>query len=101
MSGRANVFSLVGVIAYSLAYYFNISVFQYYPQSGKVSIHPLSNAGLTIFWYGWVAFAIIAGVIAMFILPQRWLYRVPRDLTWIVLILAIFAALIYEQRWFF
>jgi hypothetical protein len=101
MSGRANVFSLVGAIAYCFAYYLNISLFQYYPQSRAFSLHPLANAGFAMFWYGWIAFAVVAGLVAIAILPRRWLERVPQDLSWIALVLAIFATLIYEQRWFF
>jgi len=100
MTGRATIFSLVGVIAYSVAYYINLPLFRYYPLSGEFSFAPRTNAGFAIFWYGWIAFAIAIGAIAMFILPRRLLNYVPVDLSWIGLIFSIFVALIYEQRWF-
>jgi hypothetical protein len=101
MSGRATVFSLVGTIAYTVAYYVNLPLFRYYPLSGVFSFYPRPNAGFAIFWYGWIAFAIATGAIATFVFPRRWLNRVPGDLSWIGLTLAIFATLIYEQRWLF
>lgn len=100
MTGRATIFSLTGVIAYSAAYYINLPLFRYYPLSGEFSFYPRANAGFAIFWYGWIGFAVAMGSIAMFALPKSLLNRVPADLSWIGLIFAIFATLIYEQRWF-
>jgi hypothetical protein len=56
--------------------------------------------GFPIFWYGWLATAVVIGAIAAWMLPRRWARRLPFDLSWIVPIVMIVAALTYEKRWF-
>ena len=56
--------------------------------------------GFPIFWYGWLATAVVIGAIAAWVTPRRWACRLPFDLSWIVPIVMIVAALTYEKRWF-
>jgi hypothetical protein len=101
MSGRAATFSLVAVPIYIAGYYAGLPLFYYYPQVQRISFTPLAGAGFAIMWYGWIASAIIAGLAAAFAVPRRWSDRLPIDLTWIVLLGALMAILLYERRWFF
>jgi hypothetical protein len=98
---RLLVFSLAASAGYTLAYYFNWPLLIYYPVVGE--LHVLRQgpaAGFPIFWYGWLATAVVIGAIAAWMLPRRWARRLPFDLSWIVPIVMIVAALTYEKRWF-
>jgi hypothetical protein len=99
--GRATLFSLVAVPAYTVCYYFNLPLFFYYPGPGRFSFAAEAGSGFAILWYGWVASAALAGTLAALAIPRRWSDRVPLDFTWMALIAAIFAVLLYEKRWFF
>jgi hypothetical protein len=98
---RLMMFSLAGCIAYTLAYYFDWSLFQYYVAEGRFHISPLpETAGPPILWYGWLATAILAGLVVAVATPRSWLTRLLPDLVWLIPAAALFAALMYEMRWF-
>lgn len=95
------VFSLAGGLAYTLAYYFDWSLFQYYLAENRFHfvLQP-ESAGPPILWYGWLGSAVLAGGAAALIVPSRWAARLPPDLLWLTPSVLIFAALMYEKRWF-
>ena len=98
---RMTVFSLAAAIAYTVAYYFDWSLFQYYLAENRFHISPQPEAaGPPILWYGWLGTALIAGAIAAAIVPPKLASRLPPDLLWLVPSVLIFAALMYEKRWF-
>ncbi len=98
---RAMIFSLVACIVYTLAYYFDLSLFQYYMAENRFHISPQGpQAGPPILWYGWLATAALAGAIAAVILPKALAARLSPDLLWLVPAVLIVAALMYEKRWF-
>lgn len=98
---RLLVFSLAAVTGYTLAYYFNWPLLIYYPAAGELRVlGQVPAAGFPIFWYGWLASAVVIGVVAACSVPRRWTHQLPRDLVWIVTIVMIVAALTYEKRWF-
>jgi hypothetical protein len=101
VNGRAILFSVVAPAAYTLASYFDWPLLRYYPVAGRLSFVAETGFGFVILWYGWVATAILAGALAALIVPRRWSDRLPLDLCWMMLIASLFAALIYEKRWFF
>lgn len=99
--GRPLVFSLAAVTGYTLAYYFNWPLLIYYPVAGELRfLGQGPAAGFPIFWYGWLASAVVIGAVAACAVPRRWAQRMPCDLSWIVTIVMIVAALTYEKRWF-
>ena len=99
--GRLMLFSLAATLAYTLAYYFDWSLFQYYVAEGRFHIAPLpESAGPPILWYGWLATAALAGAAIALITPRRLIARFLPDSVWLVGFLALFAALMYELRWF-
>jgi len=99
--GRLLVFSLAAESGYTLAYYFNWPLLIYYPVAGELRVPgQAAAAGFPIFWYGWLASAVVIGVVAAGVVPRRWMRRLPCDLSWIVTIVMIVAALTYEKRWF-
>lgn len=99
--GRLIVFSLAACVAYTLAYYFDWSLFRYYLTEGRVQFSALpESAGPPILWYGWLATASLMGAGLAGVMPRRLIERLSPDLVWLIPITAILAALMYELRWF-
>jgi len=98
--GRLIVFSLVACIAYTLAYYFEWSLFQYYVADNSIGFWERGASGPPILWYGWLATAVLAGATAAAVIPKSWVARLLPDVLWLVPLVMIFAALMYERRWF-
>jgi hypothetical protein len=95
------VFSAAALIVYTLAYYFDWSLFQYYVAEGRFHFSALpDSAGPPILWYGWLATAGLAGIAIAFIMPRRLIAWLPADLVWLIPLVAVLAALMYEMRWF-
>jgi hypothetical protein len=99
--GRLMVFSLAACVVYTLAYYFDWSLFQYYLAEGRfhVSEQP-ESAGPPILLYGWFATAVLAGAGIALAAPHRLISRFSPDLVWLIPSVALLAALMYEMRWF-
>lgn len=98
---RLIVFSLVAAIAYTLAYYFDWSLFRYYLSSSEIIFFNQSGGeGPPILWYGWLATAVLAGGAAALAAPPKLSSKIPADLIWLLPLVLIFAALMYEKRWF-
>jgi hypothetical protein len=95
------VFSLAACIAYTLAYYFDWSLFQYYLDENRFHFTAQSaSAGPPILWYGWLTTAVLAGGVISLLVPRRLLTRLLPDLVWLIPSVLIVAALMYEVRWF-
>ena len=98
---RWMIFSLAASVAYTLAYYFDWSLFQYYLAENRIHFSPQGlSAGPPILWYGWLATAVLIGAATAGIVPKRLAARLPADLLWLVPVVLIVAALMYEKRWF-
>jgi hypothetical protein len=99
---RPTLFSLAAGVTYTLSYYFDWPLFQYYPaiHAFHLTAQPAS-AGFPILWYGWMATAVLVGVFVAFAVPKRWAGRLPPDIFWMLLIVLLVAVLVYEKRWFF
>jgi hypothetical protein len=100
-NSRWMIFSLVACVTYTLAYYFDWALFQYY--LGENAFHfsrQDSSAGPPILWYGWLASASLGGLAAAAVVPKRLAARLSADLLWLVPLVLIVAALMYERRWF-
>jgi hypothetical protein len=101
LNQRLIVFSLAGSVAYTLAYYFDWSLFQYYLTDNRILFFGQGvGEGPPILWYGWLGTAVIAGAAAAVIVPPKLAARFPADLLWLLPCVLIFAALMYEKRWF-
>lgn len=100
--GRLMVFSLVACLAYTLAYYFEWSLFQYYFSQNSIGgfWEEAGGSGPPILWYGWLATAVLAGALGAWVIPSRWIEKLLPDLLWLLPLVLIFAALMYERRWF-
>jgi hypothetical protein len=101
LRGRLMVFSAAAVVVYTLSFYFDWSLFQYYVAEGRFHFStPPQSAGPPILWYGWLATASLAGIAAALAVPRGLLKGLVPDLVWIVPIVALIAAVMYELRWF-
>jgi hypothetical protein len=99
--GRFSIFSISFGIVYTLAFYFSVAAFKYYPLVGQFHIDDEpKTAGPPISWYGWIVTALLVSVPLAVIVPRRWADRLSP--TWAGLIPAalIFLVLLYEVRWF-
>ena len=98
----AMIFSLVASVVYTLAYYFDWSLFRYYLGDNRIHFDVQgAEAGAPILWYGWLASAVLTGGIASLIVPRRLAARLSPDLVWLLSVALVVAALMYEKRWFF
>jgi hypothetical protein len=98
---RLIAFSLTGVIAYTLAYYFDWPLFRYYLAEGRLHFTAQAeSAGPPILLYGWVATAALVALAIALVLPRSLSARIPADLLWLIPLAAILAAFLYELRWF-
>ena len=99
---RYAVFTLVATVAYVLAYNFNWALFRYYPLLNKVSLEalPAKTSGPTMMYYGWMATAAIAGLIAALIVPSKIAAKLPSSVAWVVPLLLVAFTLVYEKHWF-
>ena len=97
---RLMLFSLTACIVYTLAYYFDWSLFRYYLGTGTFDVSAPAEAGAPILWYGWLATAVLAGAVTALLIPRQIVARLSPELTWLVPAIALLAALMYELRWF-
>jgi hypothetical protein len=94
-------FSLAGLFAYTLAYYFDWPLFRYYLTEGQLHFGPQpESAGPPILLYGWFATAGLIAIAVSAMLPRSIVVRIPPDLLWLVPLGTILAAFLYELRWF-
>ncbi|HYM19168.1 MAG TPA: hypothetical protein VEU06_11435 [Micropepsaceae bacterium] len=95
------MFSLFACVTYTLAYYFDWSLFQYALAENRFYFFVQdSGSGPPILWYGWLATAVLGGAAGAVIVPPRLSAKLPGDLVWLLPLAVIVAALIYEKRWF-
>ena len=99
--GRFAIFSITFGIAYTLAFYFSVAVFKYYPLVGQFHVVDQDKAaGPPISWYGWLVTALLVSLTVAFVVPRRWADRLSPTLVGIVPAVLIIVVLIYEKRWF-
>jgi hypothetical protein len=99
---RLMTFSLASSVAYVFAYYFNLSLFEYYPMMGEFRFgSAVDPADQTVHLYGWLATAAIVGCVLAYALPKRWAARIPPDALWALAVVLVVAVFMYERRWFF
>lgn len=101
MTSRAALFSIVAAVIYTLAYYSNWPQLRYYLNTGFHLTPQPATAGHVIFWYGWLGTAVAGGALVVLIMPRNLLARLPAELGWVVPIVMVIAAALYEKRWFF
>jgi len=99
---RFAVFSLVSTVVYVLAYNFGWQAFRYYPLLNRITLDPLpaKESGPTMMYYGWMATALIAGLVAAAIVPNKIAAKLPSAVAWVVPLLLVAFTLVYEKHWF-
>jgi phosphoglycerol transferase MdoB-like AlkP superfamily enzyme len=99
--GKFSVFSIVFGLVYTLAFYFSLALFKYYPLNGQFHIDDQGkSAGPPISWYGWLATALIVSLPIALIVPRKWADRLSPLWAGLTPAILIVAVLIYEKRWF-
>jgi hypothetical protein len=99
---RLVLFSLVSMITYTLAYYFNWAPFRLYPASADIEwLRPSHADSVSISWYGWIAAGVLAGALVASLTPGSLVRRIPTRAAWLIPMGLFAATLLYEKRWFF
>ena len=98
---RLIVFSLTASIAYTLAYYFDWSLFSYQLGENRFDFFATGiSSAPSILWYGWLTLAVLTGIVVAAVLPQKLASRLSPDIVWLIPIVLILTAVMYEMRWF-
>ncbi len=100
--GRFTIFSIGFGIVYTLAFYFNLAVFKYYPLVGQFHVDSQGKeAGPPISWYGWLVSALLVSLAVTFLTPPRLANRLSPAWAGLIPVALVILVLIYEKRWFF
>jgi len=87
-------FVTVGVLTYLLGIFLRFTLFSYHPVTNLFEWgiqEPHSGQGPVMYWYGWIAMAVLVAGAAGFLatlLPENLSRKIPVDLVWIVPLLA-------------
>jgi uncharacterized membrane protein YhaH (DUF805 family) len=99
--GRFAIFSILFGIAYTLAFYFNIAAFKYYPLVGAFHFADQGKqAGPPISWYGWIVVAVAVSLPIALLVPRRLADRLSPTWAGLIPVALVVLVLIYEKRWF-
>lgn len=96
------VFSVVYCVAYIAVLSMDAPLFKYYPQTGQFSWgwRSLPGVGPSMAWYGLMAYAAIAGLVASLVDREEKLAGLLRNWLWLFLLAAMIGCL-YLMRIFF
>lgn len=96
------VFSVAYCVAYIVALSMDAPLFKYYPQSGQFSWgwRSLQGVGPAMAWYGLMAYAAIAGLVAGVVDRDERLAGLLRNRLWLFLFAAMIGCL-YLMKHFF
>ena len=99
------VFSVVFAVAYVLAMENNIALFTFHPQSGAWGwgVQPPTRSGPAMYWYGWLATATAAGLvagIAGMVTPRGLADRFPNWLAWAIPLATMIAICVLLRSYF-
>lgn len=98
---RLLLFPVLYCIAYVMLYALNIIVVLYYPEANAITRRPRPpNFGPGMLYYGWVSAALVAAA-ASFLVPERWVARVPSAVSWVFPALALVYVIYHERGWLF
>jgi hypothetical protein len=99
------IFSAAFAAIYAGAMYFNVALFVYYPAVNELHwIDQPNLPGPPMYWYGWIAYAILGAAIisgAALFLPPQWKERIFPRLSWAVPLLSMLFVLYVIRDWFF
>jgi ABC-type Fe3+ transport system substrate-binding protein len=99
--GRVSLFSITFGVAYTLAFFFNLALFKYYPLVRQFHIQDQpKQAGPPISWYGWLATATFVSLIVAAAIPRNWADRISPRWAGLIPTALIVLVLVYEKRWF-
>lgn len=97
------IFSVVYCIAYIVVLSMDAPLFKYYPQSGQFSwgSRSLQGVGPAMAWYGLMANAAIAGLLAGLVVRDEKLAGLLRNQLWLFLLAAMIGCLYLMRHFFF
>ena len=80
------IFSMLFAVSYALCFYYNWTLFAYYPQVTQfhVSAQLQGELGPPVLWYGWLATAALFSAAVAVAIPRRLSSRLWPGLAWAV-----------------
>jgi hypothetical protein len=97
------VFSIVYCVVYIVVLSMDAPLFKYYPQSRQFSWgwQSLQGVGPAMAWYGLMAYAAIAGIVASAVDREEKLAGLLRNRLWLFLLAAMLGCLYLMKHFFF
>lgn len=98
----ARAFTLFFGIGYALTLIYNWALFRYYPLAGRFSLVdiPGRELGPAMSWYGWIAYALIIGLVGAVVIPKKVADRIWIGVFWLLPLAMLAAGYYREQEWF-
>jgi hypothetical protein len=97
-------FSIAAIVLYLLALWFNLALFTYHPAIGQWEwLAAAPKAGPAMYWYGWIATAVVGAAIVSAIaavVPANWAARVWSGWSWLVPVGAMLIVLFILRGYF-
>jgi hypothetical protein len=100
---KTSAFKIVAILfgaVYGLAFYYDLALFRYYPETNRFHWQTHPDAGPVILWYGWLATAGLVSTAIALVVPRSISDRIPPTWVWLAPALTTLAMLFYEKRWF-
>lgn len=95
------LFAPAFALVYGALYALKLPVLVYYPLQRELAFERLSEAhGPGMLWYGWLAAGLLAGLVAVMLVPARWAARVPASTAWLPAFAVMGLVVLEESRWF-
>lgn len=95
------LFAPVFVLVYGALYTLKLPVFIYYPLQRELAFERLSAGhGPGMFWYGWLAAGLVAGFLAVTLVPARWVAHLPASTAWLSALAVMGLVVLEEFHWF-
>jgi hypothetical protein len=79
------VFAAAFSLTYAVVFFFDLPLFQYFPQEGLFSWGPaiIPNVGPGMAWYGLMTDAALVALPLSFLIPDRFLDKIFRNYYWV------------------
>lgn len=95
-------FMVAYCVVYGLTLFKDFPMFRYFPLHGDFhwGAGKVPGIGPAMAWYGLMAYAALAGLVAGFVVPNSWLDRPLRNLTWVFPVATMLLSVFLMKKFF-